>query len=116
QQTLPYDDDPATPAAEVPAEIPAEAPLQAPVAAPRRGTFLKRHLRALFSTRIDKSAGRILLVMLAFVAGYGIMIGRLVHFGMNPDDLVTASRAAKGEIATARPVILDRNGEILATD
>jgi cell division protein FtsI (penicillin-binding protein 3) len=112
QETLPYDET----QAEAPVEYRPEAMTEAPVAAPRRRTFLKRHLHALFSTRIDKSAGRILLVMLAFVIGYGIMIGRLVHFGLNPDDLVTASRAAKGEIATARPVILDRNGEILATD
>jgi len=87
-----------------------------PAAASRGPGFLRRQIKALFSTRIDKSSGRLVLVMLAFTVGYGVMIARLAHFGLSPDDAATAGRSAKNDIATARPAILDRNGEILATD
>jgi cell division protein FtsI (penicillin-binding protein 3) len=74
------------------------------------------HIRDLFSTRIDKSSGRLLLVMLAFLGIYGVISAKLVKLGLRPDDPITAGRVAKNEISTARPNIIDRNGEILATD
>ena len=71
---------------------------------------------SLFRTRIDKSGARILFVMAAFACVFSVIIGRLAHLGLKPDEPVTARRAASGDISAARPKILDRNGEMLASD
>ncbi len=75
-------------------------------------------LRLLYDNKIDRAAkarARIGLSILLFGVVYSIIALRLVMFaaasdGRNPHRTVTDA------IATARPDILDRNGEILATD
>ena len=54
--------------------------------------------------------------MLAFGGVYGIIAVRLIMFAVTGDAPRRAPRHAQDAIATARPDIVDRNGEILATD
>ena len=72
----------------------------------------------LYGRNVDRAAkarARVGFVMLAFVAVYAVIGGRLVMFTIGVD-AHRAARASKDAIATARPDIVDRNGEILATD
>ncbi|MGP9821408.1 peptidoglycan D,D-transpeptidase FtsI family protein [Salinarimonas sp. NSM] len=80
-------------------------------ASPRRG-----FIGGLFRLRADKSRARIALGMVCFAGLFGIIAGRLVLLGIEPDAETGPRRAASSEIGTVRPDILDRNGEILATD
>ena len=79
----------------------------------------RRVLRALLYGKTDRHAkarGRIGLAMIAFTAVFAIIAGRLVLYAMAPESH-GARRGSSGDaIATARPDILDRNGEVLATD
>ena len=72
-------------------------------------------VRELFRLRVDKSTGRIGLVAVVFVGLFGIIGGRLALIALKPDESALR-RAAGREIAAARPDILDRNGEVMATD
>src|SRR5438067_7605501 len=80
----------------------------------------RRLLRTLLYGRdIDrtvKARARIALVVLIFALGYSAIAARLVIFAVAGE--VPAGRRAAGPdaLATARPEILDRNGEILAID
>jgi cell division protein FtsI (penicillin-binding protein 3) len=73
----------------------------------------------LYGRNVDRAAkarARVGLAMLAFAAVYALIGGRLVMFAIGAD-AHSARRAASQEVvATARPDIVDRNGEILATD
>lgn len=71
--------------------------------------------RALFSMRIDKSRPRLVLVMICFLAIFGAISYRLVHYANQPEE-VAQHRFPVTEIAKARPDIVDRNGVVLATD
>jgi cell division protein FtsI (penicillin-binding protein 3) len=79
----------------------------------------RRVFRALLYGKADRHAkarARIGLAMIAFTSIFAIIAGRLVLYALAPDSH-GARRGGSGEaIATARPDILDRNGEILATD
>ncbi len=70
---------------------------------------------ALFRTRLDKSSSRLKLIAFAFIGLYCIIIGKMVHIGMKPDAQSLKSAASQA-VSVARPDILDRHGEILATD
>ena len=76
-------------------------------------------LQLLYDNKIDRAAkarARIGLAILLFAAVYAVIALRLVIFAAAPDGR-NQHRAMTGDaIATARPDILDRNGEILATD
>jgi cell division protein FtsI (penicillin-binding protein 3) len=78
--------------------------------------LLKRILYDLFSTKLSKSGFRIKLVACVFIALYGVIAGKLVELGLRFEPPQTVKRAAADAIAAARPDILDRNGEVLATD
>jgi cell division protein FtsI (penicillin-binding protein 3) len=73
----------------------------------------------LYDDTIDrgtKAKARVRLAILAFAAIYAIIAVRLIMFAMVSDGR-TAHRVVAGDaIATARPDILDRNSEVLATD
>jgi cell division protein FtsI (penicillin-binding protein 3) len=70
----------------------------------------------LVRTRLDKSGGRIRLLMLGLCLAYlGIGV-RLVQLGLSHDPPLTLKVAADQAASGARPDLLDRNGEILATD
>ncbi|WP_395665721.1 peptidoglycan D,D-transpeptidase FtsI family protein [Methylocella sp.] len=82
--------------------------------AARKGP-LQGLLRGVFSTDLRKTPLRLKLVACLFVGLYGVIAGRLVYFGLHQEQ---ASVARRGDdvVAAARPDILDRNGEVLATD
>lgn len=68
----------------------------------------------------DRTAGirtrsRIAITMFVFFAVFGIISGRLVFFGMKHGEMGGPS-FADGPHLASRPDIVDRNGEILATD
>jgi cell division protein FtsI (penicillin-binding protein 3) len=75
--------------------------------------------KLLYGSNIDRGAkarARIGLAILAFAAVYGIIAARLVMFAVVSNSH-SVHRVVSGDaIATARPDILDRNGEVLATD
>jgi cell division protein FtsI (penicillin-binding protein 3) len=79
----------------------------------------RRVLRALLYGKADRHAkarGRIGLTMIAFTAVYAVIAGRLIVYAVTPDSHI-ARRAGSGDaVATARPDVLDRRGEVLATD
>jgi cell division protein FtsI (penicillin-binding protein 3) len=64
----------------------------------------------------DDMRGRIRIAVLAFLAAFLVVIGRLVMFGLAPATHGSAYSDPNAIAATARPDLVDRNGEILATD
>ncbi len=73
-------------------------------------------MRELFQLRIDKSTARIGLVALCFTALFGTIGARLVYLALASENVESLRRTASSAIAAARPDIVDRNGELLATD
>jgi len=77
---------------------------------------LRRLLYGRDVNRAVKARARVGLAIVAFAVVYGIIAARLVMFAVVSDSRV-AHRVVSGDaIATARPDILDKNGEVLATD
>jgi len=73
----------------------------------------------LYGRNVDRSAkarARVGLAMVAFAVIYAVIGGRLVMFALVGDSHGGRRTAALDAIATARPDIVDRNGEVLATD
>src|SRR5436190_14273916 len=73
--------------------------------------------RLLYGRNVDrgaKSRARIGLAILMFSLGFAVIAGRLVQLAAAPDRQ-TVRRAADA-VSTSRPDIIDRNGQILATD
>ena len=66
--------------------------------------------------RSEATRGRIRLSILVFVCCFAIMTGRLVMLGFASPAPAAQRSGAQDAIAAARPDLLDRNGEILATD
>jgi len=66
--------------------------------------------------RVAKARARVGLAILAFAAIYAVIGGRLVMFAIGADSHGARQAAVRDAIATARPDIIDRNGDILATD
>jgi cell division protein FtsI (penicillin-binding protein 3) len=98
-------------------------PVRAVIAADERGRprlsvseRFRSTVRDMFSTRLDKSAARLAMVSLVFFGMFGVMAGRLVYLGVRPDDQETVQKTVRGSISVARPAIVDRNGEMMATD
>jgi cell division protein FtsI (penicillin-binding protein 3) len=75
--------------------------------------------KLLYGSNIDRGAkarARIGLAIVAFAVVYTVIAARLVMFALASHNHA-AHRVVSGDaIATARPDILDRNGEVLATD
>src|SRR5215218_5133517 len=73
----------------------------------------------LYGKNVDrgvKAKARVGLAILLFSIVYLIIAGRLVFFAMVPD-APGGRRGGSGDaVATARPDIVDRNGQVLATD
>src|ERR1700730_15839226 len=83
---------------------------------PLRRRLLRSLLYGRNSNRAAKARARVGLAIIAFAIVYGIIAVRLVMFAAVSDSRV-AHRVVSGDaIATARPEILDRNGEVLATE
>lgn len=64
----------------------------------------------------DTTRNRILIAMGAFILVYGAIVTRIAVLGMSDLADPVALGSAQAAIAAARPDIIDRNGEILATD
>jgi cell division protein FtsI (penicillin-binding protein 3) len=85
-------------------------------AEPWRRRLLRRLLYGRDANRGAKARARVGLAIIAFAVVYSIIAVRLVMFAVVSDSR-TVHRVVSGDaIATARPDILDRNGEVLATD
>ncbi|KAB0267032.1 peptidoglycan D,D-transpeptidase FtsI family protein [Microvirga brassicacearum] len=83
-------------------------------AAPRRGIL--GHVRELFRMRVDKSTARVGLAAICFTGLFCVIGGRLVYLAMTSDASSEMRRVTSSEISAARPDIVDRNGDLLATD
>ena len=73
----------------------------------------------LYGKNVDRTAkarARVGLAILAFALVYTVIAGRLVLFGITSDPYAARRLGTPDRVATARPDILDRNGQILATD
>lgn len=73
-------------------------------------------VRELFRLRVDKSRPRVGVMALCFCGLFAVIGGRLVMLGIKPDADQGIRRAASSSISSARPNIVDRNGEVMATD
>ena len=100
-----------------PAEPPVEQSMERP-AAPAESRWRRLVRGLLYGNNVDRSSkarARVGLAIVAFALVYFVIAVRLVLFGIASDGR-TAHRVGGEAIATARPDILDRNGEVLATD
>ena len=62
-----------------------------------------------------QARNRVGLIIVGFVAVYGVIGGRLVQYGMAKPE-ITSSIMPADRLMASRPDLLDRNGEVLATD
>ncbi len=60
-----------------------------------------------------RARNRVLMTMTVFLSIYGIIAGRLVYLGFQDPD---AGGGPVSRVTASRPDIVDRNGEVLATD
>src|SRR4029078_4587485 len=73
----------------------------------------------LYGRNVDRAAkarARVGFAVRAFVLVYAVLAGRLVMFAVGADSHGARRTASQDAIATARPDIVDRNGEVLGTD
>jgi cell division protein FtsI (penicillin-binding protein 3) len=73
----------------------------------------------LYGRNVDRAAktrARLGLAILVFALGYTVIAGRLIMLAAIADGHLSRRAIAQDAVATARPDILDRYGEILATD
>ncbi|TPJ32420.1 penicillin-binding protein 2 [Mesorhizobium sp. B2-8-3] len=90
---------------------------------PRIGNLLKRRKKQAEDGSIvvdaarkatgGKARTRIVMTMAVFFTIYSTIAGRLVYLGMQNPDL---SGGPENRVTASRPDIVDRNGEVLATD
>jgi cell division protein FtsI (penicillin-binding protein 3) len=93
-----------------------QAPRTFKSAEPWRQRLIRSLLYGRNVDRAAKARARVGLVILAFAAIYAVIGGRLVMFGIGADSHAARRTAVQDAIATSRPDIVDRNGEVLATD
>jgi cell division protein FtsI (penicillin-binding protein 3) len=89
---------------------------EAKSAEPWRQRLIRSLLYGRNVDRAAKARARVGFAILAFAAVYAIIGGRLVMYATIGDSHGTRRTASQDAIATARPDIVDRNGEVLATD
>ncbi len=88
-----------------------EAPPERPA-----GAGLAGLVRAMFRLAIERSHARVAVVGLAFVCIFGAIGGKLVYRATFATKMSEEHRVAAAATTAIRPDIIDRNGEILATD
>ena len=93
----------------------ADQPPRAP-AEPWRRRFTQALLYGHNVDRDKKARARLGLAILAFSLVYLIIAARLLLYGIAPESHVARRAVNSDAVATARPDILDRNGNVLATD
>jgi cell division protein FtsI (penicillin-binding protein 3) len=91
-------------------------PITPKSAEPWRQRLIRSLLYGRNVDRAAKARARVGFAILAFAAIYAIIGGRLVMYATIGDSHGTRRTASQDAIATARPDIVDRNGEVLATD
>src|ERR1700674_2887923 len=96
------------------APLPQSVPEVAPE--PWRRRLLRNLLYGKNVDRGAKARARVGLAIMAFAGVYGAIAVRLVMFAAVGDSHSVRRIGSPDALATARPDILDRNGEILATD
>ena len=83
---------------------------------PSRVLRLRAVLGALVSTRLDKSGGRIRQLALILCLAYAGIGAKLIKLGLSSEPPQTLKVAVDQAASGARPDLLDRNGQVLATD
>jgi cell division protein FtsI (penicillin-binding protein 3) len=73
-------------------------------------------MRSLLRLRPEKSRGRVAFVALCLVGLFAGIGARLVVLAVAPEQTESLRRATSSAISAARPDIVDRHGETLATD
>ena len=101
------------PAADQPASL---ASLETGPSERRRRSLVRELLYGRSVDRAAKTRARIGLTILVFALGYLVIAARLVMFAAAPETQGGRRAILQDAVATARPDILDRTGEILATD
>ncbi|HVU41180.1 MAG TPA: penicillin-binding protein 2 [Xanthobacteraceae bacterium] len=95
-------------------------PIANPLPAEPAEPWLRRFKRVmLYGRNVDRGAkarARVGLAIVGFVVVYGVIALRLVLFGIVSESRTPQRVIVDDAVATARPDITDRNGEILATD
>jgi cell division protein FtsI (penicillin-binding protein 3) len=84
-----------------------------------QGRWQRLCSRLLYGKDVDralKTKARLGLAIVGFVVIYGVIAARLVGFAVVSEEHTQRHTVGQDAVATARPDILDRNGEILATD
>ena len=86
-------------------------------AAPRRGrrASASNAFEGVGKRKAAQARNRVGLIMVGFVAFYCVIGGRLVQYGVAQPE-VTSSIMPADRLMASRPDLLDRNGEVLATD
>lgn len=74
------------------------------------------HPEARAARDLSASRGRIVFAGLGFAVVYAAVALKLVGLGMASDDHSAALASGSTQVSTVRPDLLDRNGEVLATD
>ncbi|MGB7256919.1 MAG: penicillin-binding protein 2 [Pseudolabrys sp.] len=83
---------------------------------PRWQRFVRSVLYGKDVNRNVKAKARLILAIVGFAAIYSVIAVRLVMFAELSDGHGARRSVTQDAVATARPDILDRNGQILATD
>src|SRR5580692_9434671 len=94
----------------------APAPASAAATAPWHRRMMQSLLYGRDVDRARKTQARLGLALMGFALVYGIIAVRLVLYAVLPDTHAVRRGGSADAVATARPDIVDRNGEILATD
>jgi cell division protein FtsI (penicillin-binding protein 3) len=91
-------------------------PTESKLTEPWRQRLIRSLLYGRNVDRAAKARARVGFAILAFAAVYAVIGGRLVMYATVGDSHGARRNASQDAIATARPDIVDRNGEVLATD
>ena len=91
-------------------------PASSEPAEPWRRRLIRTLLYGRNIDRLAKARARVGLAIVAFAVVYGVIAARLVMFALASNSHVNHRVVSGDAVATARPDILDRNSEILATD
>src|SRR5271154_880028 len=94
-------------------ELPGARP---PPPAGARKAKLRAFASQLLSTRLDRSSARVRTIALGLFVAYAGLGVKLLALGLSHDPPQTLKTAADDAVSGARPDLLDRNGEILASD
>jgi cell division protein FtsI (penicillin-binding protein 3) len=75
----------------------------------------RRVVAEMFSTRLSASGSRIRIAALGFAALYAVICGKLIYLGVRPESGAGQREVAQA-VSASRPDIVDRNGDVLASD